>query len=363
MGADRRTFLKTATLGAAGVALGNSLTMGQGKRAVDKLYDGAIVIDSLSVGRQWREVAYTAVKESGYTGIQTSLHNRTWDGALKDIAEWNDRISENPDLFLKATTATHFRQGKKENKLAVMYGHQNTTMIENKIGRLDILHDLGTRCIQLTYNSRNLVGDGCTERTNAGLSDFGMDVVERMNKLGIIVDLSHCGKQTSYDGIQFSDPPACFTHTMCEAIYRDHPRAKTDKQIRTMADKGGVIGVAALGYFVGPDPGGKTTIETYLNHVDHAVKVGGIDHVALCTDFPIQGIKVWATKDTWYEPRLKSFKPSYNVKWPPWIPDLDKPGRFRSVAHGLNKRGYSDDKIEKILGLNWLRYFDTVLSG
>ena len=363
MGADRRTFLKTATLGAAGVALGNSLTMGQGKRAVDKLYDGAIVIDSLSVGRQWGEVAYTAVKESGYTGIQTSLYNRTWDGALKDIAEWNDRISENPDLFLKATTATHFRKGKKENKLAVMYGHQNTTMIENKIGRLDILHDLGIRCIQLTYNSRNLVGDGCTERTNAGLSDFGVDVVERMNELGIIVDLSHCGKQTSYDGIQFSDPPACFTHTMCEAIYRDHPRAKTDKQIRTMADKGGVIGVAALGYFVGPDPGGKTTIETYLNHVDHAVKVGGIDHVALCTDFPIQGIKVWATKDTWYEPRLKSFKPSYNVKWPPWIPDLDKPGRFRSVAHGLNKRGYSDDKIEKILGLNWLRYFDTVLSG
>lgn len=99
MGADRRTFLKTATLGAAGVALGNSLTMGQGKRAVDKLYDGAIVIDSLSVGRQWGEVAYTAVKESGYTGIQTSLHNRTWDGALKDIAEWNDRISENPDLY------------------------------------------------------------------------------------------------------------------------------------------------------------------------------------------------------------------------------------------------------------------------
>jgi membrane dipeptidase len=97
--------------------------------------------------------------------------------------------------------------------------------------------------------------------------------------------------------------------------------------------------------------------------VDHVVKVGGIDHVALCTDFPVQGIKVWATKETWYEPRLKSFKSSYNVKWPPWIPDLDKPGRFRNVAHGLKKRGYSDDKIEKILGLNWLYYFDTVLRG
>ena len=363
MQTDRRTFLKTATAGAAGIALGNPLVIGQRKQSVDSLYDQAIVIDSLSVGRQWGKVAYEAVKRSGYTGIQTSLHNRTWDGALSDISAWNDRISEHPDLFMKATAATHFRQAKKENKLAVMYGHQNTTMIENKMERLDVLHDMGTRCIQLTYNSRNLIGDGCTERTNAGLSDFGVDVVKRMNELGIIVDLSHCGKQTSYDGIQFSDPPACFTHTMCESIYRNHPRAKTDNQIRTMADKGGVMGVAALGYFVGPDPGGKTTIETYLDHVDHAVKVGGIDHVALCTDFPIQGIKVWATKETWYEPRLKSFKPSYNVKWPPWIPDLDKPGRFRSVAHGLNKRGYSDDKIEKILGLNWLYYFDTVLRG
>jgi len=167
MQTDRRTFLKTATAGAAGIALGNPLVIGQRKQSVDSLYDQAIVIDSLSVGRQWGKVAYEAVKRSGYTGIQTSLHNRTWDGALSDISAWNDRISEHPDLFMKATAATHFRQAKKENKLAVMYGHQNTTMIENKIERLDVLHDMGTRCIQLTYNSRNLVGDGCTERTNS----------------------------------------------------------------------------------------------------------------------------------------------------------------------------------------------------
>ena len=100
-------------LGAAGVALGNPLIMGQRKRAVGKLYDGAIVIDSLSVGRQWGEVAYTAVKESGYTGIQTSLHNRTWDGALKDIAEWNGIISENSNLFFKSYYCYPFSSGKE----------------------------------------------------------------------------------------------------------------------------------------------------------------------------------------------------------------------------------------------------------
>ena len=359
----RRDFLKTTAIGSAGFALGMNPFQIKTKSDIDRLYDKSIVIDTLCVGQDWDSEELDALDKSGYTGIQTSLANRTWDSALKSIAEWNDRIDANPEVFLKATKASHFRQAKKEDKVAVLYGHQNATMIENKIDRLDILHDLGTRCIQLTYNSRNLLGDGCTERTNAGLSDFGVAAVKRMNKLGIIVDLSHCGKQTSYDGIKFSDPPACFTHTMCEALYPGHPRAKTNDQLLHVAGKGGMIGIAALGYFVGPDPGGKTTIETYLDHIDHAVKLVGIDHVGLCTDFQIHGIKAWATKETWYEPRLKSFKPSYNVKWPPWIPELDEPSRFRNVTYGLHSRGYSERSIEKILGLNWLNYFEKVLRG
>ncbi len=360
---DRRTFIKNTTIGTAGIALGVTPIIKQNKDPIDRLYENSIVIDTLCVARNWGKKEFDALSQSGYTGIQTSLHNRTWDGALSNISEWNDRIDEYSDIFLKVTKASDFRQAKKENKLAVMYGYQNATMIENKIDRLDILHDMGTRCIQLTYNSRNLLGDGCTERTNAGLSEFGLDVVKHMNELGIIVDLSHCGRRTTYDGIKFSDPPACFTHTMCESLYRGHPRAKTDDQIHKLAIKGGVIGIAALGYFVGPDPGGKTTIETYLDHIDHAVKIAGMDHVGLCTDFQIHGIKAWATRETWYEPRLKSFKPSYNVKWPPWIPKLDEPKRFLNVAHGLYRRGYSEESIKKILGLNWRRYFETVIGS
>lgn len=359
---ERRDFLKLTAVGSVGFTLGMTPFQIKTKDYLDRFYNRSIIIDTLCVGREWDFKELDALNKSGYTGIQTSLANRTWDSALKSISDWNDRIADNPEVFIKATKASHFRQAKKEAKVAVLYGHQNATMIENKIDRLDILHDLGSRCIQLTYNSRNLLGDGCTERTNAGLSEFGVAAVKRMNKLGIIVDLSHCGKQTTYDGIKFSDPPACFTHTMCESLYPGHPRAKTDKQLRYVAQKGGMIGIAALGYFVGPDPGGKTTIETYLDHIDHAVKLVGIDHVGLCTDFQINGIKAWATKETWYEPRLKSFKPSYNVKWPPWIPELDEPKRFRNVTYGLYKRGYSERAIQKILGENWLSYFKEVFG-
>ncbi len=301
------------------------------------------------------------MKRSGYTGIQTTLSSSGFEVAMGALSDWNERIRENPDKLLRTTKAAHIEQAKREGKMAVVFGFQNATMLEGKVENLDALHELGTRCIQLTYNARNLLGDGCTERTDAGLSDYGVAAVERMNELGIIVDLSHCGPKTSADGIAVSRKPAAFTHTFCEAIYKDHPRAKSDELIRAMSERGGVTGITALGYFVGPSP--DTTIEDYLDHIHHAVKVGGIDHVGLATDFQIRGLKSWATRENWYVPRLEMFKPSYHVRWPPWVEGLDEPERFRNVAHGLHRRGYQDGEIAKILGENWLRYFREIFNG
>ncbi|MFQ5791757.1 MAG: dipeptidase, partial [Acidobacteriota bacterium] len=369
MALERREFLKAL---AAGAFL-PYCTLGQAKRMassvvrspqegdIDRLFDEAIVIDCLAVGHEWDDVEYAAVKESGYTGIHTTLPSRNLEVAVRALAEWNQRIRHNPDRLVKATHAADIERAKGESKLGVVLGFQNATMLEGGVENLDVLHELGTRCIQLTYNSRNLLGDGCTERTQAGLSDFGVAVVERMNELGIIVDLSHCGAGTTEDAIELSHQPPAFTHTFCEAIHRGHPRAKTDEQIKALAEKGGVIGLAALGYFVGSDP--DTSIGDYLNHIDHAVQVAGIEHVGLSTDFQIRGIKSWATRENWYKPRLRSFKPSYHVRWPPWIDELDEPKRFRNVARGLSRRGYRSGDVEKILGLNWLRYFRDIFGA
>jgi membrane dipeptidase len=334
----------------------------QDPNQIDELYQNAIVIDALIITRGWDGASFETARKTGYTGIQTSLASGNMQAALRGLAEWNQRIQENPDKLVRAVSAADFERAKPAGKLAVMLGFQNATMIGNSIANLDALYRQGTRWIQLTYNERNLLGDGCTERTNAGLSDFGVAVVERMNELGIIVDLSHCGRQTTNDGIGFSNPGACFTHTMCEALYPGHPRAKTDEQIRAMAEKGGVMGIIGLGYMIGPDPGGETTIETFVDHIDHAVKVGGIDHVGLASDYAIEGISPGATRENWYVPRLTRFPESYQVRWPPWIPALESPDRYRNVAHVLDRRGYRTDQIEKILGLNWLRYYREVLK-
>ena len=349
----RRDFLKAMAVGAA---MPSNL-FPQPSEA-DQLYDRAIVIDCLSF-EKWDDAGFEAAKRSGYTAIQTSLANRNFDAAVRDLAAWQGRFEQHSDRFVKVLKAADIQRAKREGKLGVVLGFQDATCIEDNVKNLDTLYDMGARCIQLTYNARNLLGDGCTEGTNAGLSDFGVAVVERMNQLGMIVDLSHCGEQTTRDGIAFSRRPPAFTHTMCKAVH-DHPRAKSDELLKALAEKGGVAGIAALGYFVGP---AGVTVEDYLNHVDHAARVAGMDHVGLATDYEIRGIEASATRESWYEPRLRIFKSSYRVRWPPWIPELDKPERFRAVARGLERRGYRTADIEKLLGLNWLHYFGEVFAG
>ncbi|MBN3519238.1 membrane dipeptidase [Algoriphagus lutimaris] len=360
-------FLIGQTSGLNSIAAGNpSSDISKSMRmadSIDKVYDDAIVYDGLVIARNWNEASFEALQKSGYTGFNASLDTGNLANALKNLEEWQHRIKENPDRLMLATNAEDFIKAKKEKKVAVMLGFQNSAIIEDSIDNLDTLYQAGTRWMQLTYNERNLIGDGCTERTNAGLSDYGIEVVERMNELGIIIDLSHCGLQTTNDGIKFSKTGASINHSMCEALHKNHPRAKTDDQIRAMADKGGVIGIICLGYMIGPNLGVDTTLETYVDHIEHAVKIGGIDHVGLASDFPIQGLQAsGATYENWYEPRLTRFKPSYKVQWPPWIPELDTTDRYRNVAISLDKRGFSTGDIEKILGQNWLRYFKETLK-
>lgn len=330
------------------------------KSAPKNLYEQSLVIDALCFGKDWGDEVFTALKTAGYSGIVESLERDDLQTAIDQLVMWRRRVEDHGEQLLLALSAADFLRAKQSGRTAVMMNFQDSTMLEGDSDNVEALHALGMRSFQLTYNYRNLIGDGCLERTNAGLSDFGVEVVERMNRVGVMIDLSHCGRQTTLEGIAFSKRPVAMTHTMCAAI-REHPRAKTDEALKACADKGGVTGICALGYFVGPDPGGKTTIEHYADHIEHAVSVAGHEHVALSTDYPPQGISPWATRENWYEPRLEYFKPSYEVRWPPWIPELDSPDRFRNLIKVLQGRGWSEDQLERLLGQNWLRLFsDTI---
>ncbi len=214
----RRDFVKLLPFGAIvpGQVLGGvSVANDQGlsvdlhstltQSDMDEIYRKAIVFDGLIIARGWNQDSFRALDMSGYTGFNASVDSGSLARGLKNLEEWQKIIAENPNRLISATRAEDFVKAKKENKTAIFLGFQNSTMVESSIDNIDKLYAAGTRWMQLTYNERNLVGDGCTERTNAGLSDFGIEVVERMNELGMIVDLSHCGAATTNDG-QKSSP-------------------------------------------------------------------------------------------------------------------------------------------------------------
>jgi membrane dipeptidase len=327
----------------------------------DALFARSIVIDALSADDNWNdpEPVFAAFKASGVTAIHTSLANSSFAVAVRDLANWQARFDRWPDRLTKILKTADIAPLKNTGRIGVLLGFQNGNIVDADVGNLDRLYEAGARCIQLTYNARNRIGSGCEEKDDTGVTEFGRSVIARMNDLGIIVDLSHCGLTTSADGIDASRRPPAFTHTMCRAIY-DHIRAKPDALIKAVSNKGGMTGMATLGYFIGPTA--DTTFDDYLRHVDHAVKVGGIDHVGLASDYSIRGIEATQTRERWYLPRLKTFPPAYRVRWPPWIAELDPPERFRNITRGLAKRGYTTTQIEKLLGGNWLRFFKDAMG-
>ena len=360
----RRAFLAAAALTMAGRRAAAWLQQTSGALApaeVDALFARATVVDALSADERWQdpEPIFAAYRRSGVTAIHTSLANRNFAVAMRALAEWQARIERFPDRLMTIARAADIAQAKASGRVGVLLGFQNGTIIDDDVDNVGRLHGAGARCIQLTYNTRNRLGTGCTAAEDTGLTEFGRAAVARMNQLGVVVDLSHCGVVTSRDGIAASGRPPAFTHTMCRAIY-DHVRAKSDALIRAMSDKGGMTGIATLGYFVGPTA--DASLDDYLRHVDHAVKVGGIDHVGLASDYSIRGIAALHTRESWYEPRLRTFPPEYRVRWPPWIDALDTPDRFRNIAHGLAKRGYGAADIEKLLGGNWVRYLRAAMG-
>jgi membrane dipeptidase len=222
-----------------------------------------------------------------------------------------------------------------------------------------VLHRFGVRIIQPTYNLRNLLGDGCMEPDGAGLSRTGQESIRRMNALGILVDLSHCGRRTTRDGIAASSVPVAFTHTGCAAV-ADHPRNKTDEELRALAGKGGVAGVYFMPYL---RPGVQPTAEDVVRHVEHAVKVAGEDHVGIGTDGPLSAVDLTPE----YRARMQADidrRKKAGIGAPgevagiyTFVPDLNTPRRLQKLGELLAARGHGAARIEKILGGNFARVF------
>lgn len=299
---------------------------------------------------------------SGLTAFNLTLGPVSGEGdhfaaTCQEIAEWNARIAQHPQALRAVHSAGDITAAKSSGQIGVIFGLQNTTAVEADLDRIARLQKLGVRVIQLTYNLRNAAGDGALVSQDRGLSAFGAQVVERLEHERVLLDLSHSSTLTCLDAIAAARRPMVISHSGCRAI-ADHPRNKSDDELRRLADQGGVLGLYFMPYL---RLSGQPVALDLLLHLEHAIHVCGEDHVGIGTDGAITPIDDLAAYRRDLQADIDRRKaqgigaPGESAEVGLFLPDLCGPGQFLRLAEMLADRGHSETRIAKIMGGNFLR--------
>ncbi len=300
---------------------------------------------------------------SGLTAVNVTLGHVGGAGdpfeyTLETIRVWDDIVRRNSRDLLKVLQAEHIVQAQREGKIGVIYGFQNAAMMDHDPERADLFARLGVRVLQLTYNPANQLGDGCMAGGNRGLTPLGREVIARLNAARVMVDLSHSGEQTCLDAVRASGAPVSINHTGCRAL-ADLPRNKTDEELRLVAARGGFVGIFFMPFL---KTDGHPHAEDVVAHIEHAIDVCGEDHVGIGTDGDVTAIddldayRAHLAHEVANRRKAGLAAIGESEEQYPFIVDLRGPEQFRRLADQLSRRGHSDTRVEKILGLNFLRF-------
>ena len=339
-------------------------------RAVE-LVGRSVVIDMLSPFKlgsttwftnpdSFKEVDFRRFKDSGINAFHIAVGIggvEAYLNTLRFIASWDSFLANHDRWLMRVDSASDLDRLKNSGKVGVILGVQNSEHFRSPAD-VDYFHSLGQRVSQLTYNTRNLIGNGSTERRDEGVSDFGAAIIERMNKVGMAVDVSHCGDRTTLDAFELSKTPVLITHSNCRALVPGHPRCKTDEAIKKMAASGGVMGITGVRMFVKNDE--PTTVEHFLDHFDHVKKLVGVEHLGVGSDIDLDGYDDMPAEEN---KRLRAgYKGSYGFREKIDIEGVDHPKRIFDLTEGLIRRKYADREIEMVLGGNFKRVLAQIWS-
>jgi membrane dipeptidase len=371
-GLSRRRFLKGGAVAAlaAGVPLLNlgafqafaaTTPRKYSARAV-KVVERSLVIDMLGVLKiDFTPEAYASPMSDEVAamfrscGINAFHHSIGTGGpsaveeSLEFLAAWQGYVGRNSNVFTLVGRASDLERAKADKRIAVIMGLQNSEHFRT-VADVKRFYQLGQRCSQLTYNSQNLIGSGSTDRVDGGVSDFGAEIIKAMNEVGMLIDVSHCGDRTTLDAIELSPRPIAITHSNCRAL-NNHPRLKTDEAIQKLAAKGGVMGITGVRNFVRDrEP---TTVEHIVDHIDHVVRLVGIEHVGIGTDSDLNGYDDMPPDQR--KKLLDMYKSSYAFREKLDTDGFDQPQKIFDLTEALIRRGYSDENMTAILGGNFRR--------
>ncbi|NHX37970.1 MULTISPECIES: dipeptidase [Halolamina] len=313
-----------------------------------------------SFRQRYREAFEAAGVNLPSVTLGSSSPERSYrEGVFEDLHRWSARF-DTADWLRKVTTPEQARVVAKSDRIGVILNTQNLgEAIEGDIDEVERLYNAGVRLMQLTYNSQNGVGTGCTDRSDGGLSDHGLNVIEKMNELGAVVDLSHCGTQTTIDGIEHSDAPVAVTHSSCETVY-DHDRAKSDEELEALAAVDGYMGIVAVPFFL-TEKADSYDFEVFFDHLEHAVSILGADRVGIGSDFgSIDADYPTALRDGMMEVlRSVGFREEHEVELGEGFDTMQRYEDWGVIREGLEER-FTESEVRGILGENFLSFWDRV---
>jgi len=317
-----------------------------------------IIIDGCQYAN-WSEKIFREMHAGGVAAVHVTIcYHEDFRETVKNIADWNRMFERFPDLIVPGRTAGDVRAAHAAGKTAIIFGFQNCSPIEDDISLVEICHQLGARFMQLSYNNQSLLATGCYEDNDTGITRMGRQVIGEMNRVGLVVDMSHSGEQSTLEAIEISHRPIAITHAN-PASWHPALRNKSDKVLKVLGDSGGMLGFSVYPHHLKDKSA--CTLESFCAMVARTADLMGIDHIGigsdLCQDQP-DSVVEWMRVGRWTKDIDYGEGSASDAGFPPMPPWFGGNLDFGNIANGLRTYGFADTDVEKVMGGNWLRFFE-----
>ncbi len=317
-------------------------------------------IDNLQYCKWTREV-FQINREAKLDAVHvTIVYHEDYNELLNKIKEWETFFKENSDIIFLGKSFKDIEKANKENKTAIFFGFQNCSPIEDDISLVEKVHEHGCRFMQLTYNNQSLLATGCYEKLDSGVTNFGKEVIKEMNRVGIVIDMSHSAEKSTYDAIEISEKPIAITHAN-PFFWHQAKRNKSDQLLKTLSDNDGMLGLSLYPHHLKDNT--NCTLESFCEMTARTAELMGVEKIGIGSDLCLNqpdSVVEWMRNGTWAKNKNYgegSKNKSGFPKQPKWFEDARG---FKNLENGLKKAGFNDKEINGILGNNWFNFYKKI---
>ena len=329
----------------------------EAQSVAQNLHGNSVVIDALEYSN-WDRSLFEELRAGGLTAVHVTI--AYWEDArvtLSAFGRWQRLFREHADIILPCRGGTDILEAKRQGKTAIILGAQNCSPIDDELALVEVMNQLGLKIMQLTYNNQSLIGAGCYETTDAGISRFGKQVIKAMNRVGMIIDLSHSAERTSLEAIELSERPVAITHAN-PSFFHQALRNKSDALLKALAESGGMLGFSVYPFHLKDGPACK--LEDFAAMVARTADMIGIDHIGvgsdLCRNWGYDTLE-WMRSGRWTEAPDYGEGSAERPSWPEQPSWIRSPADMPNITLGLLRQGFSQEEVKKIIGANWLSFF------